>query len=148
MRAYFDTSLLVTWILQEPRWAVLKHWIITSTPVPHFSDFGWGEFVSALGLKVRRGEMIESEAADALAAVTDQLKSWIRLRVPREDLLEAASMVEYFRLGLRFPDAIHIATARRTRCVLITADDRQLSAAGHFGLDSINPYFHVAEQRT
>lgn len=148
MKAYFDTSLMVTWTTQELQWAELSRWIVTSMPLPYFSDFGWGEYVSALGLKVRRGELRESEAADTLVAIADYLKSWTRLRVPKQDLWEAASMVENFSLGLRFPDAIHIATARRARCVLITGDDRQLSAATHFGVDAINPYAPTKEPRT
>lgn len=143
MKAYFDTSVMVTLTTKEPRWDELSRWIVTNLPRPYFSDFGWGEYVSALGLKVRRGELTERQGADAIAEIADYLKSWTRLRISRQDLLDAASMVEAFELALRFPDAIHIATARRARCVLITADDRQFSAATRFGVEAINPYASV-----
>lgn len=140
MRAYFDTSLMVTLITREPRWAELDRWMLGAKPRPFLSDFGWGEFVSALGRKVRLGELSNSEADEIIEGIAGFLAGWNRLRVSTADLSDATAMVAMFSLGLRFPDAIHIAVAKRTRCTLLSADDRQLAAARHLGVDAVDPY--------
>lgn len=145
MRAYFDTSVLVTLTLQEDGWSDLTGWIVRTMPKPFFSDFGWGEFVSAVGLKVRRQELDSIQAGDSVGAVAHYLTGWSRLRNTRRDLDDAAAMVAVFRLGLRFPDAIHIATAKRAGCVLVSGDKRQLEAAAYFGVDALNPHLALVE---
>jgi uncharacterized protein len=145
VRAYFDTSVLVTFMLQEDGWSDLTNWVVRTLPKPFVSDFGWGEFVSAIGLKVRRNELDPGEASKSVEAVANYLASWSRLRNTRRDLEEATAMITVFRLGLRFPDAIHIATAKRAGCVLVSGDRRQLEAAEYFGVDALNPYSAITE---
>ena len=44
-----------------------------------------------------------------------------------------------FELGLRLPDAIHIATAGRLGFTLVSTDIRQVRAAASLGVVAINP---------
>lgn len=60
-------------------------------------------------------------------------------RTTSADIDPAADMISAFSLSLKFPDAIHIATARRLGFTLVSSDIRQVRAAISLGVAAINP---------
>uniref|UniRef100_UPI0035CB1724 PIN domain-containing protein n=1 Tax=uncultured Sphingomonas sp. TaxID=158754 RepID=UPI0035CB1724 len=64
---------------------------------------------------------------------------WTFARTISADIDLAADMIATFSLGLKFPDAIHIATAQRLGLTLVSTDIRQVRAATTLGIAAINP---------
>ena len=89
------------------------------------------EFVSALGLKVRRKELDQRSAFNALGTfrqVGEDHFTW--LSVSPGDIKLAAEFLQQWDLGLRAADALHLAVAKSSGAKqLLTLDDRMLGAA-------------------
>lgn len=139
MKAYFDTSAFAAILFEDDRWQHIADWIEAQQTQGCFSDFGWGEFVSAIGIRVRLGRMPAAEARDFLRVVSPTLRGWSRVEIVSADIASAAKMLFQFSLGLKFPDAIHIAVAQRLGLTLVSTDIRQVRAAASLGVAAINP---------
>lgn len=139
MKAYFDASVLVSIIAGDVGWENIGQFLIEQTTETAYSDFGWGEAVSALGNRVRRSDMSAAYADALLMDARLYLARWTFVRTTSRDVDRAAEMVAAFTLGLKFPDAIHIATASRLGLTLVSTDIRQVRAATELGIAAINP---------
>ncbi|WP_010186804.1 type II toxin-antitoxin system VapC family toxin [Sphingomonas sp. PAMC 26605] len=139
MKAYFDTSAFAAILFEDDRWQHIADWIEAQQTQGCFSDFGWGEFVSAVGMRVRLGRMPAAEARDFLDVVSPGLRGWTRVEIVPADIAAATALLSEFALGLRLPDAIHIAVAQRLGLTLVSTDIRQVRAAASLGVAAINP---------
>ena len=68
-----------------------------------------------------------------------QPQQWSRVAIDAADIALATSFMTHFELGLRFPDAIHIATAQRLGLTLVSTDLRHVRAPATIGIAAINP---------
>lgn len=66
--------------------------------------------------------------------------------VGRDILIEAA-VLRTVRPSLRLPDAVHVASARLSRCVAIVSDDRRLPFAPGVNLVQLGPHALQAIQQ-
>ena len=139
MKAYFDTSAFASILFEDDRWQHIADWIKAHQTQGYVSDFGWGEFVSAIGIRVRLGRLPAPEALEFLALVSPRLRGWSRVETVPADIAAATEILADFSLGLKLPDAIHIATARRLGLTLVSTDIRQVRAAATLGIAAINP---------
>ena len=124
---------------REAGWVALTEWVESRSPTRLFSDFGWGEIVSSVGRKVRMKELAPDDGRIWLAQIGNRLGSWSRLVTTGAEIDAAAAMIADFTLGLRLPDAIHIAIARHHDATLITTDHRQGDAAAALNIRYIDP---------
>lgn len=104
------------------------------------SDLAEAEFVAALGAKVRARAMSEVEAA----AAVDNLAEWTRLACQRvilapQDMEPAKQWMRRFDLGLRTPDALHLALATRFGLTVATFDAGMAAAARALRLPIVMP---------
>lgn len=126
-------------VLKDEGWQGLVDWINAAAALPVYSDFGWGELMSAIALRVRRGAMSRSQGQDVILEATGYFGLWASIAIDSTDLALAALLVADFNLSLRFPDAIHVAVGKRLNCTFVTADLRQTEAAIVSGLTIFNP---------
>lgn len=139
MPIYLDTSVLVGFVFGEAGWRDATD-VIARHQSRWLSHFAWGEFIDTLARTVRQGEQSTKAAQATASGVRRFFSAWSWAASQAEDVIDAAQLIEKdFRLPLKFPDAIHLATARRIGAVLLTFDRQQASAARAFGIDCINP---------
>jgi uncharacterized protein len=99
------------------------------------SDFAAAEVASALSRLVRMGRLQSTDGAACLsdfdvwrAAMTSAAE------IHAVDVRLAGTYVRRFDLGLRAPDALHLAIARRLDATLVTSDRRLAAAARELGV--------------
>lgn len=129
---YLDTSFLVPYfVLEESSEKVEKYLLAIRGQQLAISTWTSTEFVSAVGLKVRRKELGENAASDVLAAFRLVAKEYFTcLQVATADFNMAAEFLERWNLGLRAGDALHLAVARSSGArQLLTLDEKLLEAA-------------------
>lgn len=139
MRAYFDASVVVSIIAGDIGWDEIARFLNDHITETFISDFGWGETVSALGNRVRRSDMTAPYAEALLLDARLYFADWSFARLAAPDIDRATDMVAMFSLGLKLPDAIHIAVAQRLGLTLVSTDIRQVRAAVSLGVAAINP---------
>jgi predicted nucleic acid-binding protein len=137
--AYFDTSCFTALALRDEGWPLIADWLEQSEGPAYLSDFGWGEFVSAVGLRVRMRRLAARDGTATIALATVFRTHWLAVSIANADVALAAELVGRFELGLRLPDAIHMALASRLDYRLVTTDNVQHRAALTLGLNAVNP---------
>lgn len=139
--AYLDASVLVSLLLGESSSAAVERWIASVELPLLVSDFAAAEVSSAISLAVRQGRETAANGADRLADFDDWRAGapTIRIDVDAGDIRMADQIVRAFDLGLKAPDALHVATAQRLNARLITLDRRLLRAASALGVEAISP---------
>jgi len=133
---YLDTSALGALFFRETAASAILETLEKHRTV-EFSVSAWtlGEMASVDAIKERTGQIDAKEKAAGLATfdhfVSDSLK---RVEVDPGDFRAAAVLLDAPNLALRAGDALHLAIARRLRAALVTLDQRQASAAQHYGI--------------
>jgi len=99
------------------------------------SDFAAAEVASALSCLVRMALRTEADASARLADF-DAWRAAMSLPVDigASDARLAYIYVRRFDLGLRAPDALHLAIARRLDATLVTLDRRLVTAGPELGV--------------
>lgn len=139
MSHYCDASVIGTLVFRDTDWITVRHWIATTSPSLSYSDFGFGELASAVGRRVRMRQLDAIEAQTLLRDLPKRLPDWSRITIDASDIGVATGHMLRFELGLRFPDAIHIAAAQRLGLTLVSTDIRQVRAATELGIAAVNP---------
>jgi predicted nucleic acid-binding protein len=140
LTCYLDASVMLPILVKEPASAVVDAFMATLQQEPWVSDFGAAEVASALSRLVRTGRL---QAADGTVCLSD-FDVW-RAATTRPAEIHAADVrladvyVRRFDLGLRAPDALHLAIARRLDTTLITLDRRLATAAREMGIAASVP---------
>lgn len=137
---YLDTSYIVPLFLAERETAnVRKRLAAASAGAERMvtSDWTRTELASAVGLKVRRGELQRDDALRLLPAIDRFITGSLTevLPVHPADFSLAANYLQYFDLGLRGGDALHLAIcANHGIKELLTFDKILAKAVRHFKL--------------
>lgn len=133
---YLDTNVLLAACLAEPESVRVRKWLGHVGGALATSDWALAEFVSALGIKVRRSELTAVQADTAYSVLLTEFLPGVQLRETDADLVRAAPLLlKEYELGLRAGDALHLAFCLRLkRSALATADQVLARAARHFGL--------------
>ena len=93
------------------------------------SDFARSEFAAAMARRVRTGELADMRLPAVMRELDERTSGWTTVHLEGGDLQAATGIVLNARLGLRLPDAIHVAVARRAGAALVTLDRHQHRAA-------------------
>lgn len=133
---YLDTNILLSACLAEPASPRVRAWLETAESNFSTSDWALAEFSSALGVKVRRGELTPRQADGVLHVLeVDLLPSLAILETDGRLVSAAGMLLRSWPLGLRTGDAMHLAfCSRATGPVLATADRILERAARAMGL--------------
>lgn len=135
MSAYLDASVLLPTLIAEPTTEAVYDCLGTDDQELLISDFAAAEVASALSRLVRMSLLTDADAAARLA----DFDAWrAAMSLPADigasDARLAYIYVRRFDLGLRAPDALHLAIARRLDATLVTLDRRLATAAREMGI--------------
>lgn len=99
------------------------------------SDFAAAEFAAAIA-RLHRMARLDVGEAEAIFSNFDRWNGsrTVRVGAMPPDMATAAQLVRRLALGLRAPDALHIAIAGRVRATLVTFDQRMAAAARSLGV--------------
>ncbi|HEV2098900.1 MAG TPA: type II toxin-antitoxin system VapC family toxin [Stellaceae bacterium] len=136
MTCYLDASVMLPILVKESASPVVDAFMATVRQAPWVSDFAAAEVASALSRLVRTGRL---QAVDGTVSLAD-FDVW-RAAMTRPAEIYAADVrladvyVRRFDLGLRAPDALHLAIVRRLDATLVTLDRRLADAARELGVN-------------
>jgi predicted nucleic acid-binding protein len=138
LSVYLDASALVALFVPD-RFATRSFAFLESTrPVLLVSDFAAAEFASALGIRLRTGQL----TAPQIRAVFAAFDAWTarttrRVETRSTDVAGADAFLRRLDLNLRTPDALHIAIAQRENAVLMTFDEAMAASARALGTEVV-----------
>ena len=136
---YLDTSFLIPYYIAEPSSAAVET-VLQQAPSRSFVVSSWTkvEFVSSLARQVRMGVLRQRQAEIHIEALTEDIRhSYQPLDVNEDDYALAANLL--FRdplLGLRGPDALHLAIVGNRSLALYTLDQTLIKAALALGYEA------------
>ena len=136
---YLDASVLVPLVHLEASSMLMKRFVGDASNL-HVSDFAIGEVASAIGRLVRSDLMTDALGQQTLV----RFELWAESRasavtVAPFDTRLATQYLHRFELGLRLPDAIHLAVCRRLGMTIVTFDRRLLTASAALGIPAEAP---------
>lgn len=109
---YVDTSVIVALLTVEPRTQDVTAWYAGLDDTPAGSDWLLTEFYSALSIKLRTGQINETNAKRVRKEFELLAKGGLRIvPVSRDAFGRAAEMVRQHDHGLRAGDSLHLAVA-------------------------------------
>jgi uncharacterized protein len=130
-----DASALASIFVDDEHSPAVRRWLGARPPGIMVSTFAAAEFAAVVGRHVRMRHLGVGDGAGMLLLFDMWLsRDAETLEVEPEDHRVAASFVRRFDLGLRAPDALHIAACRRLGLSLLTFDRRQAVAAAALGV--------------
>jgi predicted nucleic acid-binding protein len=140
LSVFFDASALVPMLIQEAKSAAIDTLVDGLDERPIVCDFAAGEVASALTRLVRMGALTSQIAQSRL----NDFDAWRAgdtqgIDVLNTDVLQASAFVRQFDLGLRMPDALHLAIAQRSGLPLLTLDERMVKAGAALGVQTVRP---------
>jgi uncharacterized protein len=135
LSAYLDTSVLLPTLIAEPATEAVYDCLGACEQELLISDFAAAEVASALSRLIRMAMLTDADASARLA----DFDAWRAAMSTPVDIAASDARLAYiyvrrFDLGLRAPDALHLAIARRLDATLITLDRRLAAAAGEMGI--------------
>lgn len=135
MSNYVDTSVLLPTLIAEPTTEAVYDCLGADGRELLISDFAAAEVASALSRLVRMALLTDADASARLA----DFDAWRAamsspVDIAASDARLACIYVRRFHLGLRAPDALHLAIARRLDATLVTLDRRLAAAARDLGI--------------
>ena len=136
MSIYIDTSVVVSFFIQDDHADAARRWARTDPSVA-ISDWTATEFSSALSHHVRLGSLSDRERKAAELAFDRWAMRGVVLEVARERFRDARILMQGHR-RLRAPDALHLAIARHEGLPLATLDHDLRDAAVAEGLKVID----------
>lgn len=128
--------MLLAACLAERQSQRVRRWVDEAAGALATGDRALAEFVSALGIKVRRGELSAAQDDAAHSVLPDNFLPAVTVHRTDADLVQVVPLLlKEYGLGLRTGDAMHVAfCVRLKRVVLATADRVLARAARRFGL--------------
>ena len=135
MSIYLDTSVLLPTLIAEPTTEAVYDRLGANGRELLISDFAAAELASALSRLVRMDLLTDTDASARLA----DFDAWRAAMSSPVDIASSDARLSYiyvrrFDLGLRAPDALHLAIARRLDATLVTLDQRLATAARELGV--------------
>ncbi len=135
MSTYLDTSVLLPTLIAEPATEAVYEFLGADGQELLISDFAAAEVASALSRLLRMDLLTDADASARLA----DFDAWRAAIGSLVDVAASDARLAYiyarrFDLGLRAPDALHLAIARRLDATLVTLDRRLATAAREMGI--------------
>jgi predicted nucleic acid-binding protein len=132
---------VVTALTPEPATARVQAWFENRAGEGlSISDWVTSEVSSALAFKLRTGSLDLPLRAAALAAFARMVEDvLVVLPVAAPHFQAAARFADRHELGLRAPDALHLAVCADHGATLVTLDHRLLAAAPILGVTAESP---------
>jgi predicted nucleic acid-binding protein len=136
---YLDASLVVSALTSEGASRQSQAWLGQQDPQGLLiSEWTVTEVSSALGIKLRTGQLTLGERAGALALFQRMTAlSFTVVSVGSPHFRMATGYMDRYELGLRASDALHLAIAADKSAQMCTLDHRMASAGPALGVPTI-----------
>jgi len=132
---YLDAGILVSTLSLDALTPKTEAALRKLSGVVVVSDFGGAEFSSAIGKRVRTGQISVREARSALNAYDEWVSSRADLVVSTPaDVAACDAYLRRLDLPLRTPDGLHIAIASRVGASILSFDKQLLASAKKLGV--------------
>ncbi len=132
---YVDTSVLVAYLVPETYSAQAEAALRDPAHYPlALSAWTETELHSALGIKCRTGQLSETDMQSVLLKYLELKPRFVRIEVTSGDYPAATELLKTWQTGLRAGDALHLAIAQRTGCLILSLDDRLVKAGVQAGM--------------
>jgi predicted nucleic acid-binding protein len=132
---YVDTSVLLAYLTHEARSACAEAFMQSSGAPLGVSSWVETELLSALGVKIRTGQLDRELATEVYRTYRHDVTPHLRhLAVEEADQRNAARLLEGWPTGLRAGDALHLAIAAGQGAMVCTLDRGMAEAAGVLGV--------------
>lgn len=140
---YLDTAVLLALFIREPMSESIGKWIASRRLPMAFSDWGLTECASALGIRLRRGEIDANSANKAFNAMSAFATESCELIIcAGHHQKEAQGLLTRFDLPLRAGDALHLVISQHAQATLVTCDKQLMIAAKAIGAKVRDPFGH------
>jgi predicted nucleic acid-binding protein len=137
---YLDTSVVLALFVREPMSESIGKWLASRRQPLVFSDWGLTECASALGIRLRRGELDADSAGRAYRAIAAFANESCELiACASHHQTEAQRLLTRFDLPLRSGDALHLAISQHVQAALVTCDKQLMAAAKTIGAKARDP---------
>ncbi len=130
---YPDTSALVSYFIPDTHSLSAIAAIDAAGQTLRIADFAVAEFSAVLGGFVR-DRALAPVGALTFNGLIDEWAASRSVTATPADLQATIALVRRAELGLRAPDALHLAICRRIGASLLTFDQRQADAAAVLGI--------------
>lgn len=132
---YLDASAAVSQFILDRHSSRIRALLAGGGLVIAISDFCIAEFAASVSRHLRIGRYGSKQAAE----IIDLFETWATrqarsVTTSREDVARATALIKRFDLGLRAPDALHLALCERSGATLMTFDGNQAAAAATLGI--------------
>jgi predicted nucleic acid-binding protein len=140
MTRYLDTGVILKLYTLEPLSPAIRQMVVTAGEPICFTPLHHAECVSALKLKVFRGECAEPEAASTILDLESDLASGVLRRTVVDwvdvwELCRQLSVAHAAVIGSRTLDTLHVASAIQLGLrEFVSTDARQRQLAERAGL--------------
>ncbi|UVO52907.1 type II toxin-antitoxin system VapC family toxin [Sphingomonas sp. SUN039] len=137
MSFYLDTSAIISVLVGDDHSDRANAWLAEHDGgdicISHWTA---PEVSSALAIRIRR-DVLTAAGRDYALSTWNRLSrdSFRTLAVDQANFIRAAALVDRYTLGLRAPDALHLAIAEAAGATMVTFDERLKSACLAVGLD-------------
>lgn len=136
---YLDTSVVVSALVPDAYTDLVRRWLEHQDEPLAISRWVEAEFSSACAKNVRLGAMSRQAQSAARDAFNDLIEGEVDvLSIPEVAFVIASVMADRSDLGLRAPDALHLALARVNHVPIATNDRRLVAAAPGFGVTAVD----------
>lgn len=135
MSLYLDTSVLVSLFRSDAHTDAAANIVAEAGTETIVSDFARAEFAAVMGRLVRVGDL----TSDAARVAFQNFDTWTasvpqRANILASDMAECEFLLRRLDLGLRAPDALHLAIVMRLSAELLTFDHHMAMAARVVGV--------------
>ena len=136
MTIYPDPSIIIAAFVNEPNRDKARAFLTGQLDTKILTSWWtYTEISSALGVKVRTGDMRLRVKASVLTGIREQLsRSSIMVLPVKQDFERAADYMEQTDVALRAGDALHLAIAAQHAAIAWTFDRRMAEAGQALGL--------------
>lgn len=136
---YIDTSVVVALLTKEVKSPSVFKWYSSLKEVPMSSDWLLPEFSSAISIKVRTGQLSQTESIRVLNEFDVFVGGGLRLApLTRDAFMSAAVLARDHLSGLRSGDSLHLAAALQLGVSqMATLDKNQALNATNLGLELV-----------
>ena len=126
---YVDASAWIALFSNEHGCAALQDWLAAEQGVLLTTRWCVVEVASGLSIKVRRGELVQSQASQLMDAFEQLVGSQVRLlAVAAADYDLASSLCRNAQSRLRAGDALHLAVASHAHASHLVTLDKVMAA--------------------
>jgi predicted nucleic acid-binding protein len=132
---YVDTSVLIAYLTPEVSSTAAEAFMLSAGQPLAVSSWSEVELLSALGVKLRAGQIGEADANDVVETYNRLVSPQLRhISIVDDDHRQALALLNGWRTTLRAADSLHLAVASAHGATVFTLDGGMAKAGRLLGI--------------